>query len=169
MGHAQMNQCALVFAFLALEACWCWWAITGIALVPSNDICDLLLPETTVRSLALGELALPLVMGSSGRPVRRSASDFLFFAGHLEPGDEYYIHGDDERDRWIEGRENVTRQNASDFRHLFDQCILEPTSVVWEALAYPKRRIREAFRRWGVYDRVKTQVSSLYPLNHSIY
>ena len=75
------------------------------------------------RSLAFGELLLPLVMGGQGKVVRREASDFLFFAGHLEPGFSHYFG--DERDRWIDGRDGVMRENATDFRKLFGnlQCM----------------------------------------------
>jgi hypothetical protein len=34
--------------------------------------------------------------------------------------------------------------------------MLDPTSVVWEAMSYPKAKFQnESFDKWGVYDRVK--------------
>jgi hypothetical protein len=100
---------------------------------------------------------LPLVMGmgaDGAEVVRRRESDFLFFASHMEPGTKFYQG--DERDHWIDGRPGLSRQNASDFRKLFDSCMLDPTSVVWEAMSYPKAKFQnESFDKWGVYDRVK--------------
>ena len=156
-GSPALNICGLVWCFLALEMCWMWWAVMGMSMVSHADLCDIVLPDTVPNaSLLFGEQKLPLVMGGQGEVVRRPESDFLFYAAHMEPGSEY--HFGDERDRWIEGRPGLTRENATEFRKLFDSCVLDPQSVVWEALAFPKSSFqREAFARWGVYDRVNKE------------
>ena len=156
LGSPALNNCGLVAAFLALLSVWFWWAAMALFIVPSADICDLLLPGVVSNgSLMPGQLALPIVMGGGMNVTRRTQSDLLFYAGHLEPGHAYY--NDDERQRWLDGRPNVTRAAAADFRKLFDSCVLDRQSVVWEAMAYAKSRIREPFSTWPVYDRVRLE------------
>ena len=69
--------------------------------------------------------------------------------------------------RWIDGRAGVSRSNASDFRKLFDACILDRGSVVWEAMAYPAARIQASFGAWGAYDRVRYAAGSCNALQHA--
>ena len=156
-GSAAFNSCGLLWCFLALELCWLWWAVMGIVMVPHGDLCSIVLPEPVGNMTQTTEYQqkLPLVMGANGvEVVRRRESDFLFFAAHMEPGNKYYQG--DEREHWIEGRPGLSRQNASDFRKFFDSCMLDPTSVVWEAMSYPKANFQnKSFDKWGVYDRVK--------------
>lgn len=156
-GSLALNQCGLVCAFIAVIMCWEWWAVMGLALYPHADLCDALLPASIGNvSLVAGQLRLPVVRGAQRNVVRRPQSDLLFYSAHLEPGYDYYT--EDETRRWIDGRPGLSRANASAFRRLFDGCVLDRGSVVWEGIAYPQANIAAVFDDWGVYDRVSRSV-----------